>query len=130
MTEEAAVADTQQLARRYRDAWTSGDSTTVTALLAPDFRFEAGHLRIDGPDAFLGSGAFPKDATVTMVAEAYQDDLGFQLYDAIRGDRRIRVVEQLRVHDGTITSSVFMTDMMAFAAFAGGPSVPEVEDRP
>ena len=123
------MADTQQLARRYHDAWTSGDSTTVTALLAPDFRFEAGDLRIDGRDAFLGSGAFPKDATVTMVAEAYQDDVAFQLYDAIRGDRKIRVVEQLRVHDGTITSSVFVTDMTAFAAFAGDPSVPEVEDH-
>jgi ketosteroid isomerase-like protein len=119
MTQEAAVADTQQIARRYHDAWTSGDSTTVTALLAPDFRFEAGDMRIDGRDAFLASGAFPRDATVTMVAEAYQDDVGFQLYDATRGDRTIRVVEQLTVRDGKIASSVFVTDMAAFAAFAG-----------
>jgi hypothetical protein len=33
-------------------------------------------------DAFLDSGAFPRGATVTMVAEAYQDDVAFQLYDA------------------------------------------------
>jgi ketosteroid isomerase-like protein len=113
------MADIQQLARRYHDAWTSGDSTTVTALLAPDFRFEAGDMRIDGRDRFLDSGAFPKDATVTMVAEAYQDDVGFQMYDATRGDRSIRVVEQLMVRDGLIASSVFVTDMTAFAAFAG-----------
>jgi len=68
-------------------------------------------------DAFLDSGAFPKDATTTMVAEAYQDDVAFQMYDARRGDRTIRVVEQLTVRDGMIASSVFVTDMAAFMAF-------------
>jgi ketosteroid isomerase-like protein len=110
---------TQQVARRYYDAWTTGDRQTVTTLLAPTFRFAAGDLKIDGRDAFLASGAFPRDATVTMVAEAYQDDVAFQLYDAIRGDRTIRVAEQLTVRDGTITSSNFVTDMTAFAAFVG-----------
>jgi hypothetical protein len=55
----------QQVARRYYDAWTSGDRHTVTTLLAPAFRFAAGDLRIDGREAFLASGAFPRDATVT-----------------------------------------------------------------
>jgi ketosteroid isomerase-like protein len=109
---------TQQVARRYYDAWTSGDRHTVTMLLAPTFHFAAGDLRIDGRDAFLDSGAFPRDATVTMVAEAYQDDVAFQLYDATRGDLTIRVAEQLTVHDGRIASSNFVTDMAAFAAFA------------
>jgi hypothetical protein len=113
------VSPTEQIARRYHDAWTSGDSGTVAALLSPSFHFEAGDLRIDGREAFLDAGAFPKDATVTMVAEAYQDDVGFQLYDATRGDQTIRVVEQLTVRDGSITSSVFVTDMAKFAAFAG-----------
>jgi ketosteroid isomerase-like protein len=106
----------QQVARRYYDAWTSGDRHTVTTLLAPTFRFAAGDLRIDGRDAFLDSGAFPRDA---MVAEAYQDDVAFQLYDATRGNRTIRVAEQLTVRDGRIASSNFVTDMAAFAAFAG-----------
>jgi SnoaL-like domain len=110
---------TQQVARRYYDAWTSGDHRTVAALLSPTFRFAAGDLKIDGRDAFLEGGAFPRDATVTMVAEAYQDEVGFQLYDATRGDRTIRVAEQLTVRDGMITSSNFVTDMAAFAAFAG-----------
>jgi ketosteroid isomerase-like protein len=113
------VSDTQQVARRYHDAWTAGDSDTVVALLSPDFRFEAGDMRIDGREAFLDSGAFPRDATVTMVAEAYQGEVAFQLYDATRGDQTIRVVEQLTVHDGRVTSAVFVTDMAAFAAFAG-----------
>jgi len=110
---------TQQVARRYYDAWTSGDRHIVTTVLAPTFCFTAGDLRIDGRDAFLASGAFPRDATVTMVAEAYQDDVGFQLYDATRGDRTIRVAEQLTVRDGLITSSNFVTDMASFASFAG-----------
>jgi ketosteroid isomerase-like protein len=111
---------TQQIARRYFDAWTSGDSDTVAKLLAPDFQFAAGDLKIDGRDAFLDSGAFPRDATIAMVAEAYQDGTAFQVYDATRGDQTIRVVEQLTVRDGKITSSVFVTDMAAFMAFVGG----------
>jgi ketosteroid isomerase-like protein len=117
--EHTQVEHTQQLARRYFDAWTSGDGDTVAAVLSPSFRFEAGDLRIDGREAFLDSGAFPRDAAVTMVAEAYQDDVGFQLYDATRDDRTIRVVEQLTVRDGRIASSVFVTDMARFATFIG-----------
>jgi ketosteroid isomerase-like protein len=113
------VSSTQQVARRYFDAWTSGDGDTVAALLSPAFSFAAGDMRIDGRDAFLDSGAFPKDATTTMVAEAYQGDVAFQMYDATRGARTIRVVEQLTVRDGRIASSVFVTDMAALASFAG-----------
>jgi SnoaL-like domain len=108
----------QQVARRYYDAWTSGDRQTVATLLSPSFRIAAGDLKIAGRDVFLASGAFPRDATVTMVAEAYQDDFAFQLYDATRGDRTIRVAEQLTVRDGRVASSNFVTDMAAFAAFA------------
>jgi ketosteroid isomerase-like protein len=113
------VNDTQQLARRYHDAWTSGDTATVAALLSPDFQFAAGDLRIDGRDASLASGAFPRDATYTMVAEAYQDEIAFQMYDARRGDRTLRIVEQLTVRDGMIAGSAFVTDMTAFTTFVG-----------
>jgi hypothetical protein len=94
------VSATQQIARRYYDAWTSGDSHTVATLLSPTFTFSAGDMKIDGREAFLDSGAFPRDATTTMVAEAYQGDVAFQLYDTTRGARTIRVVEQLTVRDG------------------------------
>jgi hypothetical protein len=118
--EEEIVSGTEEIARRYFDAWTHGDTDTVVSLLAPDFRFTAGSMQIDGRDTFLSSGAFPRDARTTMVAQAYQGDVGFQMYDAARGDRTVRVVEQLTVADATITSSVFVTDMTAFAAFLGG----------
>jgi SnoaL-like domain len=121
------VGHTQQLARRYFDAWTSGDRNTVAALLSPVFRFTAGDLSINGREAFLDSGAFPRDATVTMVAEAYQDDVAFQMYDATRGDRTIRVVEQLTVRHGQLISSNFVADMAAFAAFIGAGAPTEAE---
>jgi hypothetical protein len=114
------MSETRRVARRYFDAWTSGDGNTVAGLLAPDFSFVAGDLRIDGRDAFLAGGAFPADAATSMVAEAYEDDVAFQLYDATRGGRTIRVVEQLTVRDGRIAGSVFVTDMAAFMAFVGG----------
>jgi hypothetical protein len=61
-----------------------------------------------------------------MVAEAYQGDVGFQLYEATRGARTIRVVEQLTVRDGRIASSVFVTDL---AAFTGSSAPHEPEPR-
>jgi SnoaL-like domain len=114
------VSQTEQIARRYHDAWTGGDSDTVARLLSPSFRFAAGAMKIEGRDAFLDSGAFPQDATTTMVAEAYQDDIGFQMYDAKRGDRSVRIVEQLTVRDGKIESSVFVTDPARFANLLAG----------
>jgi hypothetical protein len=118
--EEESVSRTEEIARRYFDAWTHGDAETVVSLLAPHFRFTSGAMQIDGRENFLDSGAFPRDASTTMVAEAYQGDVAFQMYDATRGDRTVRVVEQLTVADETITSSVFVTDMSAFAAFLRG----------
>jgi ketosteroid isomerase-like protein len=111
----------QDIARRYFDAWTGGDSVTVATLLSPDFRFAAGDMTIDGRDAFLDSGAFPADATTTMVAEAYRDEVAFQMYDATRRDRTVRIVEQLTLRDGKIASSVFVTDPAAFGAFVAAP---------
>jgi hypothetical protein len=110
------MTDTESIARRYHEAWTSRDGETVAALLAPDFRFAAGDM-VAGRDAFLDSSAFPADATTTMVAEAYQDDIAFQMYDASRGDRTVRIVEQLTIRDGAIAGSVLVTDMAAFGAF-------------
>jgi hypothetical protein len=108
---------TDRIARRYHDAWTSKDAETVRGLLAADFHFTAGDMRIAGRDAFLDNSAFPADATTTMVVEAYQGDVAFQMYDASRGDRTVRIVEQLTVRDDAIASSVLVTDMAAFGKF-------------
>ena len=114
------TADTERLARRYFEAWTTQDTPTVTETLADDFRFAAGDMTIEGREAFLDAGAFPSDATTTMVAEAYQGDVGFQMYDASRGDQTVRIVELLTVRDGRLASSTFVTDMGAFMGLMAG----------
>jgi hypothetical protein len=53
-----------------------------------------------------------------MVAQAYQGEVGFQIYDARRGQRSVRIVERLTVRDGLIAGSAFVADMGAFAALA------------
>ena len=55
-----------------------------------------------------------------MVAEAYQGEVGFQMYDATRAEQTVRIVEQLTVHNGFIVSSTFVTDMTSFTAFLSG----------
>ena len=113
---EAQSSTAEAIAKRYFDAWTSGDTTTVTSLLAPDFSFRAGDMSIEGRDAFLNAGAFPRDAHTTMVAQAYQGETGFQMYDAVRGPRSVRIVEKLVIRGGLIRSSTFVADMSAFMA--------------
>lgn len=113
---QAQQSSSEATAKRYFDAWTSGDTTTVRSLLASDFSFRAGDMSIEGRDAFLNAGAFPRDARTTMVAQAYQGETGFQMYDATRGPRSVRIVEQLVVRDGLIRSSNFVADMSAFMA--------------
>jgi ketosteroid isomerase-like protein len=116
---EAQTKATEETARRYFAAWTSGDTGIVRSLLADDFTFAGGDMSIEGRDAFLNAGAFPRDAQTTMVAQAYQGETAFQMYDATRGRNRVRVVEQLKVSDGLIRSSVFVADMAAFMALLG-----------
>jgi SnoaL-like domain len=108
--------ETEATARKYFEAWTSGDFATVSALLAPDFTFAAGDMSIQGREAFLNASAFPPDAHTSMVAQAYQGETAFQLYDATRGSQTVRIVEQLTVRHGVITGSTFVTDRAAFMA--------------
>jgi hypothetical protein len=65
---KAETSETETVARRYFNAWTTGDRAIAASVLADDFRFTAGDMTIEGRDAFLDAGAFPHDATTTMVA--------------------------------------------------------------
>jgi hypothetical protein len=112
--------DTERIARRYFEAWTSRDAETTTSLLDPDFRFAAGNMQVEGREAFLSAGAFPADATTRMLDEAYQGETGFQLYESRSGDRSVLIAERLRVRSEWIVESLFVTDMAAFMAFMGG----------
>ena len=75
---KAETSETETVARRYFNAWTTGDRAIAASVLADDFRFTTGDMTIEGRDAFLDAGAFPHDATTTMVAEAYQSETAFQ----------------------------------------------------
>jgi len=108
------TGETERIARAYFDAWTTKNTPAAAAVLTDGFTFTAGDMRIEGKEAFLDAAAFPENATVRMVADAYQGEDGFQMYDAVAGDRSVRIIEHLIVRDGSIQSSSFITDMTAF----------------
>ena len=114
---ESLTTQTEQVARRYFEAWTTRDPETTAILLAENFVFKGGGMAVEGREAFLETSVVPADADVTLVAEAYQDEIGFQMYDASRGGQSIRIVELLTVRDGVIVSSTSQTDMAAYIAF-------------
>ena len=113
------TAETERIARAYFDAWTSRDTPKAAATLADGFTFTAGDMTIEGAAAFLDTGAYPENATTEMVAEAYQGENAFQMYEARAGDRNARIVEHLVVRGGAIQSSTFVTDMTAFMGLMG-----------
>lgn len=108
------TVETERIARAYFDSWTARDTAVAASTLADEFTFTAGDMRIEGREAFLDAGAFPENAATKMVAEAYQGENGFQMYDARTGDGSVRIVEHLIVRDGAIQSSAFVTDMNAY----------------
>jgi tetrahydrodipicolinate N-succinyltransferase len=67
----------------------------------------------------LSSQQWPKDATTNLVAEAYQDDKGFQMYDAVNGPNKVRIAEHMVVRDGQLVHSTVVVDGAAFMAFMG-----------
>ena len=115
----SSTEDAERICRRYFEAWTSRDTETTASLLAAGFSFRAGEMAVEGRDAFLAAGAFPADATTTLLDEAYQGETGFQLYESTNGDRKVLIAERLRVRDREIVESLFVTDMAAFMAFMG-----------
>jgi ketosteroid isomerase-like protein len=114
------MSETRRIARGYFDAWTSKNRAGVRSALAPDYEFTAGQLQIKGRDAFLAGASFPPNATVKMVAEAYDGETAFQMYDATNGSKTARIVEQLTVRNGAIVASTIITDQAAFGAFMQG----------
>jgi hypothetical protein len=119
MAVHQTTADTERIARSYFDAWTSKNTTMAASVLAEEFTFTAGDLRIEGREAFLDAGAFPEDAATVMLAEAYQGENGFQMYDATSGRGSVRIVEHLVVRHQSIQSSTFVTNMTEFMQLMG-----------
>lgn len=115
----ASTQDTADIARGYFNAWTTGDSAGVRKALAEDFVFESAMMTLTGRESVLNSQAWPKEAKTTMVADVYDGDQGFQMYDAVNGNNTVRIAEHLRVRDGQLVHSTIVVDAAAFMAFMG-----------
>jgi hypothetical protein len=113
-----STEDTVRVARAYFDTWSNRrGADALRPLLAEAFVFDARPVHIEGREAFLGASAWPARATTTIVAEAYDGEHAFQLYEAVNGFARIRSAEHLVVRDGAIVSSEILGDLAAFQAF-------------
>jgi ketosteroid isomerase-like protein len=115
----STTEQTAEIARAYFTAWTSADRDGVANALAEDFVFDSAMVTLQGRQAVLDTQAWPRGATTTIVAEAYQGDHGFQMYDAVNGASTVRVVEHLEVADGRLVRSTVVVDAAAFRAFLG-----------
>jgi hypothetical protein len=113
-----STADTARIARAYFDAWSNRRGPdALRPLLAADIVFAAGPVHIEGREAFLGAAEWPARATTTLVAEAYDGEHGFQLYEAVNGTARIRSAEHIVVCDGVIVATEILGDLAAFQVF-------------
>ena len=114
----SATDETARIARAYFDAWSSRRGPdALRPMLAEDFVFDAGPVHIEGREAFLGASEWPARARTTLVAEGYDGEHAFQLYEAVNGMARIRSVEHLVVRDGVIAASEIVGDLAAFQVF-------------
>jgi hypothetical protein len=110
--------DTARVARAYYETWTERRGPdALRPLLAERFVFDAGPIHIEGREAFLGAAEWPARARTTMVAEAYDGEHGFQLYEAVNGTARIRSAEHIVVCDGVIVATEILGDLAAFQVF-------------
>jgi SnoaL-like domain len=114
-----STEQTAEIARAYFQSWTTGNRAGVEKALAEDFVFASPTMTLNGRQAILDSAAWPDGATTTIVAEAYQDDHGFQMYDAVNGGNTVRVVEHLEVAGGRLVRSTVVVDKADFGAFFG-----------
>jgi hypothetical protein len=113
-----STAETARVARAYFDTWSNRrGADALRPLLAEDFVFDAGPIHIEGREGFLGASEWPARATTTLVAEAYEGEHAFQLYEAVNGMARIRSAEHLVVREGVIAASEIVGDLAAFQVF-------------
>ncbi len=109
---------TRRAAQTYHQGWAHGSGADeMRPVMAEDFVFVMGEMRIEGREAFLSGGGWPEGATVTTTAEAYEGDHGFQLYECARGESRVQMCEHFIVSDGRITMVELVVDQQQLGAF-------------
>ncbi len=115
--------ETQAVATQYFAAWTARDTEKVKSFLDENLKFSfvaGGVFVVEGRENFLSGEAWPEGVKVDLVAEAYQDDTAFQMYDAVNGAATLRVVEKFTVCNGRIHDIIFVTDQGAYERFKNG----------
>lgn len=114
-----STRQTADTARSYFQGWTTGDRAAVENALAEDFTFESAMITFSGRDQMLNAMQWPAGATTVLVADAYEGDHGFQMYDATNAGNTVRIAEYMVVRDGKLVSSSVVCDGAAFMAFMG-----------
>ena len=113
-----STEDTARVARTYYETWTERRGPdALRPLLAATFVFDAGPVHIEGREAFLGAAEWPARARTTLIAEAYDGEHGFQLYEAVNGTARIRSAEHIVVRGGVIVATEILGDLASFQVF-------------
>jgi hypothetical protein len=116
--------DTARVARAYHDAWTNRKGPeALRELMGEGFVFDSDMMHIEGREQFLagaGASGWPERAVTTLIAEAYDDEHGFQLYTASNGGKNVKIADHLIVRNGQLVASEVVVDGAAFMAFMAG----------
>ena len=119
-----ATDDTARVARAYHKAWTNRRGPEALGeLMAEEFSFDSDMMHIEGRQQFLAgadASGWPENASTTLLAEAYDGEHAFQLYEGSNGDKNVKIAEHLVVRDGLLVSSEVVVDGAAFMAFMAG----------
>ncbi len=110
--------ETRRIAQSYFEAWSTRQGPdALRPLMAEDFTFRAGDMVVEGREAFFDGAGWPEHAVTTMLAEAYDGSVAFQLYEARNGDAAVQIADHLTVDDGRIVSAEVICDAASFMAF-------------
>ena len=114
---------TRDVARQYFQSWTARQGPdALRKLMTEDFTFRAGEMTIEGREAFFAGGAWPERATTELLAEAYDGEHAFQLYEASNGSASVTIADHLTLRDGRIASAEVVCDAERFGQFMAGAS--------
>ncbi len=109
---------TRDVARQYFENWTSRRGPdALRDLMAEDFTFRAGEMTIEGREAFFAGAGWPERATTELLAEAYDGEHAFQLYEATNGPASVKIADHLTLRDGRIASAEVVCDAERFGKF-------------
>ncbi len=112
--------DLRQTIRGYYDAWSRGDLDALPAYFAEQVAFEGvlkrGTTAADYLEALAGFAKLLTGAN-TLLSELYGEGEAMLFYESQTVAGPIRIVEHLRVTDGTISAVTLILDPTPLLAF-------------